>query len=174
METIVYENFKSIPNKTGIFALLNIESCFACNEYMKEIKQYNKNHWTIVALSDEDGDDLFEETGLKPPITRIYVNDRIEYEVGGVLYHKQIKDLFDRAATLGLVNDQGREIKAPQSFNVIEAKQRDIRVQAFQAQDFLNVELLGQEVIARKGQWIVLYPDNFIEVLDKEAYERRF
>ena len=174
METILYSNFVNIPNKHGIYALLNIESCFACNEYMKEIKQYNKNHWTIVALSDEDGEELFTETKLKPPITRIYVNNRVEYEIGGVLFHTQIRELFNKAAEFQLVNEHGQELKTEKSFEVIEVKQKDITVQAFQANDFLNVELMGKDVIARKGQWIILYPDLFVEVIDAEDYSRRF
>ena len=124
-------------------------------------------------MTESDVEELFQEINQKVPLTRIYLNNKIEYEVGGVLYHSQVKDLFAKAAEFGLVNENGKKIKSEQSFNVIQAKQKDINVQAFQASDFLNVELLGQEVIARKGQWIVLYPDNHIEVLDDTQFIRR-
>lgn len=174
METIIYNNFVDIPKKDGIFALLNVESCFACSEFLKEIKHYNKEYWTIVALSDDDIENMTEAEKLNPPVTRIYVNNKIEYEVAGVLYDKQMRELFRKAASLGLVNEKGQQIKTEQSFNVRQMKQRAIDVQCMQATEYLNIELLGKEVIAKKGQWIILYPDNHIEVLDPEPFERRF
>tara|TARA_R110001592_G_scaffold212344_5_gene464630 strand:+ start:257 stop:784 length:528 start_codon:yes stop_codon:yes gene_type:complete len=174
METLVYSNFKNLTNKNGIYAILDLDSCFACNEYMKELKKYDKEHWTIIAMSEEDTLDFIETEGLKPPITRIYVNDRVQYEVGGVLYPKQIITLYEEASKYGLMNVKGQEMKTPLDFNIITARHKSVNVQSFQCKDYMSIDLLGQEVVARKNQWIVMYPDNHIEVLDTEAYMRRF
>jgi hypothetical protein len=174
METLVYSNFKELKGKNGIYAILDLDSCFACNEYMKELKKYDKDHWTIVAMSEENTLEFIEEEGIKPPITRIYINDRVLYEVGGVLYPKQIATLYEEASKYGLVNLKGQKLKTQQDFNVIQATQKQVDIQAFKCNDYLNIDLLGQEVIARKNQWIVMYPDNHIEVLDDDAYMRRF
>ncbi len=174
METLVYSNFKDLKGKNGIYAILDLDSCFACNEYMKEIKKYNKDHWTIIAMSEENTKEFIDTEGLKPPITRIYVNDKIEYEVEGILYPKQMNTLYEEASKHGLVNLSGKEIKTQRDFNVITSKQKHINVQAFQCKHYLNIELIGQEVIAKKNQWIVMYPDNHIEVLNDDAYMRRF
>lgn len=174
METLVYNNFKELKGKNGIYAILDLDSCFTCNEYMKELKKYNKDHWTIIAMSEENTKEFIEEEGLKPPITRIYINDRVKYEIEGVLYSKQVSSLYEQASKYGLINLKGQKMQTQQDFNVISARQKDITIQAFKCIDYLNIDLLGQEVIARKNQWIVMYPDNHIEVLDNEDYERRF
>lgn len=174
METLVYNNFKELKGKTGIYAILDLDSCFACNEYMKELKQYDKSHWTIIAMSEENALEFTKEEGLKPPITRIYVNDRVQYEIGGVLYPKQITHLYEEASKHGLMNVKGQEMKTQQNFNVISAQQKQVNIQAFRSNDYLNIDLLGQEVIAKQDQWIVMYPDNHIEVLSNDDYERRF
>lgn len=169
METVVYNNFVDMKNKNGVFAILDLDSCFACNQFMKEIKRYNKDNWTIIAMSEENTKEFFEETGLKPPITRFYLNDVIEYEVGGILYDTQIKELYDVIASYS----KG-EIKAPSDFDVRTAKQKPIEVQYFYTDKFLSLELIGQQITARKDEYIVLYPDNRIEVLTSIEFNRRF
>tara|TARA_R110001592_G_C13078987_1_gene742476 strand:- start:408 stop:926 length:519 start_codon:yes stop_codon:yes gene_type:complete len=169
METIVYSNFVNMNHKNGVFAILDIESCFACNQYMKELKRYNKDTWTIIAMSEENTKEFFEDTGLRPPLTRFYVDDKIEYEIGGILYDTQVADLYQLIASYS----KG-EIPGTKDFNIQNAKTRSLKVQYFQTDKFLNLELLGQNITARKDEFIVLYPDNRIDVLTEIEFDRRF
>lgn len=173
-ETIVYDNFKTLVNKTGVFVLLDMESCFACSEYMKELKKYNKDGWTIVAMTKESSVDLFNSENIKPPITRLYVNDKIEWEMLGILYHTQIKELYNKISTFQFKNGSNKPVLSDVDFNVFKARHKPIDVQCIKVNEFLNVELLGQEVIARNGEYIVLYPDNTIEVIGESKFERLY
>ncbi len=169
METIVYKNFINMKHKNGVFAILDMESCFACNQYMKEIKRYNKDNWTIVAMSEENSKEFFESEELKPPITRFYVDDVIEYEIGGILYDTQIKELYEVISSYS-----NGELGMPKDLNIRTAKPKPIEVQYFKTDRFLSLELIGQPITARKNEYVVLYPDNKIEVLTEIEFDRRF
>ena len=169
METIVYNNFVKMNHKNGVFAILDMDSCFACNQYMKELKRFNKKGWTIVAMTDDNAKEFFDETGLRPPITRFYVDDHIEHEIGGILYDTQVADIYELIASYS-----NGEVKAPKDFNIRKAVTKTLNVQYFYTDKFLNLELLGQNVTARKNEYIVLYPDNVIDVLSELEFKRRF
>jgi hypothetical protein len=173
-EVILYDNFKDIKNKHGVFALLDMESCMSCSQYLKDLKKYNTSDWTIVAMTKENSEEMFLEESLRPPVTRVYNNNSIIEEMRGILYSLQIKKLYNAISKIAN-NSYNKNIKvASTDFKIGLAKQKNITVQCFLVKQILDVELLGQKIIAREGQWIVMYDDNKIEVLNDEDFIRRF
>lgn len=169
-EVIIYSNFINIKNKTGVYCLVDMESCMSCSQYMKDLKKYNISDWTIVAMTEENSKKLFEDEGLKPPITRVYNNGSIVEEIRGILYSAQIKKIYNCLYSIIGSNNK----ISTMSFSTLSAKQKSINIQCFKVKKILDVEILGQKVLAREGQWIVMYDDNKLEVLDDIDFNRRF
>jgi hypothetical protein len=170
----MYANYNALVNKTGVFVLLDMESCFACSEYMKELKQYNTDGWTLVAMTEEDSADLMSKEQLKTPVTRLYVNDSIEWEALGILYATQLKKLYNAISVLKQTNTNGIEKTSSTDFKIVPGSQKSLSVECFKVNEFLHIEILGQDVIAREGQWVVLYKDNHVQVFDDDEFNRRF
>jgi hypothetical protein len=173
-EVIMYSNFKDMKNRHGVYALLDMESCVSCSQYMKDLKVYNISDWTIVAMTKENSEEFFEVEGLKPPITRVYNNDLIEEEIKGILYAAQIKKVYNAfSKVVNSLNGQTNKTSS-EDFEVVPAHQKMLFVQCFLVKRILDIEILGQRITARENQWVVMYEDNKIEVLDAIDFNRRF
>jgi len=173
METIMYANYNELESKTGVFAFLDMETCFACSEYLKELKGKNLEYWTIVVMQEDEAKH-FNEMGFNLPLTRLYNNDKLEIEIAGVLFETQLLKLYNRISTLIGTNTNGLELSSLNDIKTGVATAKPMTVQYFKATEFINVELLGEEIIARKGQYVVMYKSTKIEVLDDEEFHRRF
>lgn len=172
MNPLMYKNFDPI-NQNGVFCFLNMESCFACSEYMKELAQYDTKNWTMVILGDDDSED-FKSKGFTTPLTRIYVAGRIEHEVGGILYSSQVRDIYNKLASFSQVSSTGKPIAANTIPEVVVARHKQIEVSCLKATSFLSMNILGQDIEIRPNQYLVMYDDNKLEVLNEEDFNRRF
>ena len=80
--------------KNGKFIFI-VKGCFLCSEYMKELKKHrvDTSDWYLITC-DEDEDYYYRHQYLdKMPNTRIYKNNFVMWEQGGVLYKKQLQEL---------------------------------------------------------------------------------
>lgn len=173
MEVLMYSGFEELKNKNGVFAFLEMETCFTCNEYLKELKSYNTGMWTIIVI-DKEVRKEFEKENLTIPLTRIYKDNKIVHEIGGILYSTQINKIFNKISLLFSENNKNQKILDLSKIKVEKAKTKIQEVQYFRVDEILNVEILGKEIIARKGDYVVLFPDSHIEVFKEKEFERFF
>lgn len=173
-DTIMWREFKDMETKRGLFGFINGESCAACAEYLKQLKNLGslKSKMTIVLLMKPHMEEVLQTDGVSVPFTRIYDGkDEPIWEVQGILYSTQLESLFrswNKAET-------GEPIHTMDEFNVFSAKARPKEVKAFEAKSFLNIEIGGKNVIARQGQFVVWWPeDGGFEVLNPEEFGNRF
>lgn len=81
--------------KTGNFVFTS-NDCFLCREYMRELKKNNvdTSSWYLVNVSDDI--EFYSWHYLASmPVTRVYKENVIMHEQGGVLYRKQLKIVTD-------------------------------------------------------------------------------
>ena len=93
MKTMSSEEFH-MESKKGKFIFI-VNGCFLCKEYMKELQKnkINTSNWYLINC-DEDEDYYINHEFLDSmPNTRIYKDNVIMWEKGGVLYKKQLKEL---------------------------------------------------------------------------------
>ena len=173
MDVILYENFE-LPIASGVYCFVNLEDCFACSEYIKELKKYDTTGWTVIGCTKEERVIIESDSSESFPITRLYVNNKIEYEISGILYFSQIQKLYNVISSFDLTNNNNLKITALNDYKIASTSQKTVNIQYFKVLDYLNVILLGKEIIAKKDQYVVMYPDGFIEVLSEEDFERRF
>lgn len=173
MDVILFENFE-LPVASGVYCFVNLEDCFACSEYIKELKKYDTTGWSVIGCTKEERELIEKDSSETFPITRLYVNNKIEYEISGILYFSQIQNLYKVISSFDLTNNNNLKITALNDYKIASASQKTVNIQYFKVLDYLNVILLGKEIIAKKDQYVVMYPDGFIEVLMEEDFERRF
>jgi len=164
---LLYENIKDNPHLNGVFCYLDLERCFPCSEFMKEIKMYDTKDWNLVVM-DENGRKELQSMGLDVPLTRYFVNGKIEYEIQGILYPTQIRELYDviQGKVMGT-----RKTKIPDFRHC--APKNDV-LDCFRATEFMGLDILGQHIEIRNGQWLVLHKDNKCEVMTDEDFNRRY
>lgn len=174
LEQIMWWDFKKIPYKHGLYGFINGETCAACSEYLKKLKDLGglKAQMTLVFLMKEHMQEVLSSDGVTVPFTRIYNGgEEPIWEKQGILYATQLESLFAAWKTI----DAGGKFHTMSEFDVFKAKTRVKEVQAFRANDYLNLDLAGRKVIAREGQFVVFWPDtNSFEVLNPEDFENRF
>lgn len=170
---IGYEEFNQTNPKIGLFGFVNGEICSACAEYLKNMKNLGsiKKDLIIVELSKNEQQKLKEQDGITTPFTRIYNENELIWEREGILYDSQFNGLFKAYRSI-----QTKEpIHTMDEFALFEAYQRPLKVQAFEAREFINLEILGRHITARAGQMVVYWPDNAdIKVMDKSEFAAKF
>lgn len=173
-DQILWPEFKAIKNKHGLYGFINGESCAACTEYLKALRNIGslKNKMVLVLLMKEHQEELLKADGVTVPLTRIY-SGGLEpiWEKEGVLYSTQIESLYKAYRTLGT----GKSFHTMDEFDVFKAVAKPSEVQAFVAKDYISLELLGKQVIARPNQVVVLHSSTgAIEVLDQTEFDSRY
>ena len=167
MQYLLYENIKDLPNLSGVYCYVMSDDCFVCSEFMKQLKMYDTKNWNAVVVSKEDREEL-KSMGLDVPLTRYYVNGKIEYEIQGILYPTQVRELYDVIQGNVMGN---RKIPIPK-FKTCVPKPDEL--DCFRATEFMNIDILGQNIEIRNGQWLVLHKDNKCEVINDEDFNRRY
>ena len=173
-DTILWREFTAIKPKKGLFGFVNGESCAACEEYERRLKNLGslKSEMTLVLMMKPHQEEALAKDGVTVPFTRIYDGgeDPI-WEVQGILYSTQLESLF-RAYKAVMEN---REFHSIDEFEVFSATAKPNEVQCFEAKEFLNMEISGRRVIARQGQFVVFWPETrSFEVLNPDEFADRF
>ncbi len=92
MNIIKRKEFEELPRPlTGIYGFTFGEGCGLCNSYYEELQKHGCD-WTIVDLELDDQEWAFTKlliTGF--PCTKVYIDDIVVYNKGGVLYSTQIR-----------------------------------------------------------------------------------
>lgn len=153
---IMYNDYLKMEQKQGVFALLDLDGCFICDSFLKEIKNYDISTWTIVALSEKIQD-------VVTPTTIVYDNNKIVYSKSGLLFAKQMREIFEF---------DKQEIVNNSVF--VEATTKKQNVQAMFIKSDSNITLLGKPYELKMGQWLVLWEDNKVDVYDNREFESRF
>ena len=98
MKIINVDEYKNIQDpKYGVFVFLNTNSCPLCNDYLEVLNQKNLSGWTIVKIKDDEMKwALVKETIMGTPQTRIYFDDMVVYQKGGIFYTKQYKEIREK------------------------------------------------------------------------------
>lgn len=97
IKIIDYELFDEVINSdSNNIIIFTKKKCGACDLYLKSLTNYNTTNFYIIELDD---DILFWRRYAKLkcffPTTRVYNNGNILYENRGILYKKQIKEMYD-------------------------------------------------------------------------------
>lgn len=174
VDQILWPEFKQIKDKVGLFGFINGESCAACTQYLKNLKNLGtlKSRMTLVLLMKPHMDEVLHADGVTVPFTRIYNggNEPI-WEVQGVLYSTQIESLYKAYKTLS----DGTNHHTMDEFKVFQAKSKVMDVQAFQVKEFVNMDIMGKTVVARPGQYVVFWRHSgAVDVLDETEFDSRF
>ena len=174
LKHIGYEEFKEINPKIGLFGFVNGEKCSACTEYLKNMKYLGnlKEKLTIIELSKHEQEVLKETKNITVPFTRIYDgSDEPIWEREGILYNSQFESLFRAYRSI----TTHEPIHTMDDFKLFEARQKPMRVQAFEATEYINLDICGKYVVARSGQIVVYWPDTTdIKVMDKNEFSSKF
>jgi hypothetical protein len=96
MKIINVDEYKNITSsKNGVFVFLNVSGCPLCNDYLEILNQKNLSGWTIVKIKDDEMKwALVKETIIGTPQTRIYYDNMVVWEKGGIFYTKQYKEVI--------------------------------------------------------------------------------
>lgn len=165
---MVVKFYSDFLNSTsdGIYSFLELEHCFACNEYLKELKHIDTKTWTMVVLGDEEKKD-FIKTGASVPLTRLYVGGEIQYEHSGILYSKQVRDLYSAVETFV----DGGKILVP---DIVLAKPKNTNISCFQSKNGFSFTMFGKNIVLHQNEWLVIHDDNKLEILSEEDFDRRY
>lgn len=94
MNRITKKEFESINRPlNGVFVFLMEKGCGLCKIYLEELNKYGCD-WTIVELDIEDEEWALTQLISNFPITRIMFDDMIVMEKSGVLFPKQIREVY--------------------------------------------------------------------------------
>ena len=98
MKIITVDEYKNITSsKNGVFVFLNTNSCPLCTDYLEVLNEKNLDGWTIVKIKDDEMKwALVNETIIGTPQTRIYLDNMVVYEKGGIFYTKQYNDIREK------------------------------------------------------------------------------
>lgn len=156
---VTYSTYASMDDKNGVFAFLDLDTCFVCTEYLKELQKYDKSEWTIVACPQT----ILE---LRTPTTIIFNNNKEVYRREGVLYSTQMREIYEIL--------DGNTDKMANLFTFTKAVTKSQEVQSMFFKSDANFKILGKEYNVKAGQWLVLWPDNKVDVYDNREYDNRF
>ena len=172
-DQILWPEFKELKNKYGLFGFINGESCAACTEYLKNLRNLGslKSKMTLVLLMKPHMQEVLSTDGVSVPFTRVYGGgDEPIWEMEGVLYSTQMESLYRAYRTLG----EGGSHHSMSEFDIFKATAKPESVQAFEVKEYINLEILGKRVIGRPGQTVVLHPSGVLEVLETAEFDRRY
>ena len=173
-DQILFSEFEKLENKVGLFGFINGETCSACTQYLKQLKNLGdlRRELTLVLMMKHHMQKVLESDGVSVPFTRVYNGGQEPiWEVSGVLYSTQIESLYKAYKTLS----DGTSFHTMDEFEVYKAKAKPLDVQAFDVKSYVNLRLLGKTVIARPGQVVVLWKDSGrLNVLDGPDFDAMF
>lgn len=98
MKIITLKEYSWKKNKNGLFVFTLRNSCGLCSRAVSEISNYDNldsNFPEIIEVACETEDELFEIDLMIVPVFRLYKNDQIIWQKGGILYDKQIKEMLE-------------------------------------------------------------------------------
>ena len=173
-DTITYGEFEKMKPKVGLYGFVNAEHCSSCSEYLKNMKYLGslKKELTVVYLFKENQAKVKEQFNITVPFTRIYdgTEDPI-WEREGILYNAQFESLFKAYKSIRT----HEPIHTMEEFKLFEAKQKPLKVQVFEATEYINLDICGKHIVAREGQMVVYWPNTTdIKVMDKEEFSSKF
>lgn len=96
MISLKIQQFKDTPIKNGLFLFTLKDKCGLCSKAVSEIQKFiSPDFPEVVEVACETEDELFFLDLMVVPVFRLYKDDKMIWQKGGILYDKQVKEMLE-------------------------------------------------------------------------------